>query len=237
MTTVENPTSPGEISSDSVVKPAATQISENATAKSGTVSTANAERKPILINRQWFGPTEGRTCGTCAVCCTWLGIEELKKWTGQACKHLDGRIPDKRCSIYEHRPSACSKYSCFWLTGWGPEELQPNRSGLLLTPYQREGMTGDTPEATAVTVIITDEEKAKPIMDTTVAELMLLGISEIRLVNYKRKTGLLYIDGKIYNCRILKQSGYEELTFSTDNKAIATYAIADKEPESDKTVR
>ena len=48
-----------------------------------------------------------RPCGECAACCVWLGIESLKKWPGQTCKHLDGSILDKRCTVYDQRPACC----------------------------------------------------------------------------------------------------------------------------------
>ena len=47
-----------------------------------------------------------KPCGECAACCTVLGVEALKKHPGRTCKHLDGRIPDKRCSIYDKRPES-----------------------------------------------------------------------------------------------------------------------------------
>lgn len=58
-----------------------------------------------------------RQCGTCYACCVALGIAELRKHAGATCRHLDGRDPERRCTIYERRPVACSGYRCAWLVG------------------------------------------------------------------------------------------------------------------------
>lgn len=199
----------------------------------------NGERivKPLVIERQWTSMTADRSCGACAECCTWLGIEELKKWTGQTCKHLDGRRPEARCKIYESRPEACVAYFCMWRAGFGPAELQPHLSGLLITPYQRlDKGSGGGPESAAVTILITDEKKAETLQHTVVMELIMLGVTEIRLINPKSKKAMLYKDGEIFRCRILPAKTYEELVFETDGVAIARYEMRDRtELENDQT--
>lgn len=207
-----------------------TQLLGISTETSETESIEKEEGMPVFtINRQWFGATDNRTCGTCAECCTWLGIDELKKWTGQTCKHLDGHKPEARCTIYESRPKACVQYYCMWRAGFGPESLQPSKSGMLLTPYQRQDKSPDLPitQRSAVTILLFDEAKANPIREQTVMELIMLGISEIRLINVRRKMAMLYRDGKVYKCRLLKPTTYEELTFETDGVPIASYATVD----------
>lgn len=191
--------------------------------------------KPQIVERRWLTATEGRACGTCAECCTWLGIEELHKWTGQACKHLDGRNPSARCSIYESRPQACSAYFCMWRAGFGPEELKPDASGLLMTPYRREdrGPEVSNIDASAVTILITDETKGEAIWEKTVMELLMLGVTEIRLVNVKRRKALLYKDGNIYPCQVLKSKTYEELTFRTDGTVLGTYQVRSADAPDD----
>jgi Fe-S-cluster containining protein len=180
--------------------------------------------KQFKFDRQWTGAAEGRSCGTCAQCCTWLGIEELKKWTGQACKHLDGKNPEARCSIYAKRPEACQRYFCMWRAGWGPDELRPDKSQILITVYAREDSPGN-----AATVIVTDFEVAKPLLDRVALELLMSDISEVRIVNYKSKMALLYKDGKIYQCRLLPARNFEELHFEARNPPIAAYQL--REPE------
>lgn len=164
--------------------------------------------------QKWTEPTFDRECGSCYACCVYLGIEELKKWTGQTCKHLDGRDATKRCSIYNKRPHACSGYECVWRAGFGPDNLQPNQSGLLITMYLSEREEGTA----AATVIIIDEEKAKQfnVVDVVVELLMLNMCKEVRLVNYKQKTALLFINQTIYRCKLLPPDGYEALIFNAD---------------------
>jgi Fe-S-cluster containining protein len=165
--------------------------------------------------QKWTEPTFDRECGSCYACCVFLGIEELKKWSGQACKHLDGMQADKRCSIYAKRPQACAVYKCVWREGFGPDNLQPNQSGMLITMYRSERI----PDAAAATVAIIDEAKAKAfnVVDV-VTELLMLHttVKEVRLVNYKQKSALLFTDGMIYRCKLMPPDGYEALIFSAD---------------------
>lgn len=171
---------------------------------------------------QWRSVTKGRSCGSCYACCVWLGINELKKWTGQTCKHLDGRDPAKRCSIYDKRPSACSEYKCMWLQGYGPDELQPNRSGILLTGYQSE----KTPDSLAVTALVFDEAKAKDWTDSVMREVVTLNDAiELRFVNWHTKRALYFVNGYIYQCRLLPPDGFESLTFEAREPPIGKYRL------------
>lgn len=176
-------------------------------------------------------PVEGRECGSCYSCCVWLGISELRKYTGQSCKHLCGTSdPTKRCSIYSQRPSACSNYECLWRAGWGPDNLRPSESGILITPYNSETHPGHA----AVTVNIFDEPLANRTISITdlIAKLFALPlISEVRLINFQRKTALFFTEGKIYRCKILPPDGFESLIFEAQDPPIGTYqTIEEKEP-------
>jgi hypothetical protein len=75
---------------------------------------------------------EGRSCGTCDVCCVMLTIEdpELKKVQGYRCPHLK---PKQGCSIYATRPHTCRTFYCGWRQlKWVRESLRPDRSGVLV---------------------------------------------------------------------------------------------------------
>lgn len=183
----------------------------------------------VVVNREWFGISpEPRSCGTCHACCIYLGITELKKWTGQTCKHLDGQKPDARCSIYAKRPKACADYSCLWLAGFGSAELKPENSGILLTPYDANHDAGfGKSDKVAVTAIVFDKDKAKGIIDKAVAELLMLGV-EIRVVYYHQHKALLYKDGNVYSCDLLPPDGYESLVFRAHSPPIAQYQLKEK---------
>jgi hypothetical protein len=180
----------------------------------------------------WRGVVENRSCGSCYACCVWLGIEELQKWTGQKCQHLKGPASgNKRCKIYTHRPHACSGYRCMWLQGYGPDMLRPSRSGVLLTGYDSERKPGSV----AITAIVFDIEKAKPILDDLIKELISLPDVEVRLVNWKEKTGMLFFEGKIYDCRLLPPSNFESLNFEAAEPPIGKYRVQ-IEREADASV-
>jgi hypothetical protein len=56
---------------------------------------------------------DGRSCGTCTLCCKILSIAELAKPQGRWCKHCDiGR----GCKIYDGRLDECRNFYCGYLT-------------------------------------------------------------------------------------------------------------------------
>lgn len=191
---------------------------------------------PILVEAGWTaaGPDNNRACGTCYACCVWLGIEELKKYTGEKCKHLrSGAYPTKRCSIYHHRPTACQTYKCAWRAGWGPDHMQPNKSGILITIYdareERSGFKADAMPAkyAAATVNVFDTEKAGPHIEEVLGNLLTLpSMDEVRLIFIKEKRGILFRDGKAYHCRLLPPEGFESLTFEALDEPMGTYYTA-----------
>lgn len=75
---------------------------------------------------------EGRTCGTCNVCCVALTIKdpELQKPQGIRCRHAQ---PDNSCAIYATRPQQCREFFCGWRhLKWIREPLRPDLSGVLV---------------------------------------------------------------------------------------------------------
>lgn len=75
-------------------------------------------------------PATRRLCGTCALCCTVLRVDELAKPARVACGELCPQGPG--CSIYERRPRICRTYECAWLRGSFGEEDRPDRLGAVL---------------------------------------------------------------------------------------------------------
>ena len=72
----------------------------------------------------------GRECGTCTLCCKVAGVHELSKPSGVWCRHC---TKDKRCAIYDERPSSCRSFFCQWMIakGLGPE-WKPERAKFAL---------------------------------------------------------------------------------------------------------
>lgn len=164
---------------------------------------------------EWTKITAERKCGSCYACCVWLGITELQKHTAQACKHLSGALSDdgtKRCSIYADRPTACSRYECLWVEGYGPDWLQPKNSGILLTPYPPQ-MGGNF----AITMMVFDTARAQPMLKKAITELLQLHADlELRVVDWQSKQTWLFLKGRIYDCKLLPSTGFESLEFETD---------------------
>lgn len=173
-------------------------------------------------------PSPSRSCGSCYACCVWLGIDELKKWPGQSCKHLTGNNgPEHRCDIYPSRPAACQKYRCCWIEGLGSDDMRPDKSGLLLTPYNSNLSSGPL----FITIVVIDEAKAGTLttgyLNQYIESLLKLGCDEIRVVNYKTKgrNVIHFLNGEVREGTLLKSSSYEEFICLTYDPPIAHYKI------------
>ena len=74
---------------------------------------------------------QDRACGSCALCCKVLSIEDLNKPAGRWCSHCS---PGNGCGIHAMRPVVCRGFYCEWMTskGLGPE-WKPERSKFVLS--------------------------------------------------------------------------------------------------------
>lgn len=157
-----------------------------------------------------------KPCGECAACCTVLGVEALKKYAGRTCKHLDGRIPDKRCSIYDKRPEACSTYICEWKSAKQlGDEFRPDRVGFIITGYYIQ-------EKISLVIQVFNSEKAgHPLkvetpLNTVIKLYMEIGINDLKVIWANKKTALWFApDGDIHIADILPQKKFEDLRFQT----------------------
>ncbi|MDH4440840.1 MAG: hypothetical protein QE284_10695 [Rhizobium sp.] len=76
-----------------------------------------------------LGLIEGRSCGTCSLCCILPDIDELDKPANVVCRHCavgDG------CVAYATRPATCRDFFCLWRTddSWGAH-WDPAVSGMM----------------------------------------------------------------------------------------------------------
>lgn len=94
--------------------------------------------------------TNGRNCGDCIACCTYLKSKAVPMDGLAHCAHSKLVHPPNEdelifkgsedcsvegcgnCAIYEDRPKACVEYKCLWLMGYGEEEDRPDLSGVLV---------------------------------------------------------------------------------------------------------
>ena len=72
-----------------------------------------------------------RPCGDCTACCTWLkGIAYGHEFGGgKSCKFLC----KTGCDIHKVRPNICEKYFCAWSQELLPEEMRPDKCGVLVS--------------------------------------------------------------------------------------------------------
>jgi hypothetical protein len=73
----------------------------------------------------------GRTCGTCTLCCTVVGVEELNKPAGVTCSYA---AAGSGCTIREQRPRSCRRFFCGWRLDPNIDSLwKPSICGFVLT--------------------------------------------------------------------------------------------------------
>lgn len=85
-----------------------------------------------------------RPCGDCTMCCRILPVPQLRKPAGRTCTHC--RV-GQGCGIYADRPPVCRTWQCLWSTSPDlPEELRPDRCGVMLFVNGRDGVAVVDPE-------------------------------------------------------------------------------------------
>ena len=72
-----------------------------------------------------------RECGECTACCTWLQGSAYGHdfGRGNSCKFLC----ESGCSIHKVRPKMCEQYFCAWAQELLPEEMRPDKCGVLVS--------------------------------------------------------------------------------------------------------
>lgn len=75
-----------------------------------------------------------RHCGPCTLCCTVMGVVDLKpepKPAGTRCPHECSR----GCRVYQDRPKTCGDFECIWLQGAAPKAWRPDKVGFVLNAH------------------------------------------------------------------------------------------------------
>lgn len=78
-----------------------------------------------------------RPCGECTKCCEILygNTYGHEFGNGVPCKFLG----ECGCNIYKVRPEFCIKYYCAWSQELLPEEMRPDKCGVLVSVENKEG--------------------------------------------------------------------------------------------------
>jgi len=76
-----------------------------------------------------------KSCGGCTACCFTVPVKEIGLTSFKRCPHLQPPFAlEVGCSIYRDRPRSCRQWSCVWLSSDLPDELRPDRCGVVLDP-------------------------------------------------------------------------------------------------------
>jgi hypothetical protein len=74
-----------------------------------------------------------KTCGTCTACCSTVPVEEIGLPAFTRCPKLRSVVfAAPGCSIYPDRPNSCETWSCHWLKDDWPDDLRPDRCGVVV---------------------------------------------------------------------------------------------------------
>lgn len=155
-----------------------------------------------------LAPINDRDCGSCFECCIHFGIDALKKYAGQTCKHLDGREPHARCSIYADRPLACAEFQCGWKLGFGGDEDRPDQIGFILTTRIDESGPIAMFTITALNPMM-DMRSGK--LGASVKACIRQGVKTIQVFNHRTRMGIIWQSGRAVQIRLLKPlNGYSD---------------------------
>lgn len=101
---------------------------------------ASARNERRKVKKEMAVQVDTHPCGDCTVCCTTMGVPEIKKPANVACGHCrdvsKGDPPGRvGCKIYASRPPTCKTWQCLWKLGlFGPDpeaEARPDHAGIL----------------------------------------------------------------------------------------------------------
>ena len=70
-----------------------------------------------------------RKCGSCTLCCDYLGVTEIHKPEFCECWNLDR----KGCAVYDNRPPSCRQFDCAWRRGDVPKRLMQSTTKAVIT--------------------------------------------------------------------------------------------------------
>jgi hypothetical protein len=176
-----------------------------------------------------------RPCGSCTVCCSALGIEELKKFAGPSCVHLKKPVygDHHACEIYTRRPTACARFYCAWAFGLGPQSNgRPDRSGLLVVIYP----PGENASLQAVITIVDgrqcgDIENPESLLCQFLQQLLESGFKDIKVLN-RKTSGVLWLSDNIARVGHLKPNApgdYEGLLVEVQDNPVGAVLEIPKE--------
>jgi hypothetical protein len=80
--------------------------------------------------------TPKKPCGGCTACCVVFCVVELDKPAHTPCQHLC----DGGCDIHDlSRPATCANFQCGWTLSDWPDDLRPDRCGVIFMPLWKIG--------------------------------------------------------------------------------------------------
>ena len=120
---------------------------------------------------------EKRSCGSCYMCCTLMGVPEIDKKDGEPCKYAKKGPCKDACTIYETRPQACRDFECLWLLGFGEERDKPDKSKVIFVTG-RSPVVGDYLTVRAYRSGAYETKRMEVIINAISATMLVLLIDE-----------------------------------------------------------
>ncbi len=84
----------------------------------------------IQTKPEFVKTVEGRSCGSCSMCCKVFEVPVLSKPANAWCTHCN---PGRGCGIWQTRPEFCHDYHCWYMTeAQLGEEWRPDKSKFIV---------------------------------------------------------------------------------------------------------
>lgn len=147
-----------------------------------------------VMKRIEVKPLEGRTCGSCNLCCKVYAIDwlEVPKPAGKWCHHCK---PGVGCAIWETIPEGCAKYYCHWRMDAGLDDSwRPDRARFILAQAHP-----DDPLTVILDPGAPQAHRREPYWSRLVqtAQAILEGKGSTIVIFRGKKRALLFPDGEV----------------------------------------
>lgn len=143
-----------------------------------------------------------KTCGGCTACCHIIAVAEIGVRSFAGCPHVKSPpATTPGCGIYPTRPQSCQLWSCVWLGSDWPDELRPDRCGVVFDTLADLVTLAGVEQACAQAWIAPGREAAvnrQPVLSVILAMLERL---PVLCRTGSRSAFLLYRDAKGRACR------------------------------------
>jgi hypothetical protein len=158
---------------------------------------------PVTALAEAVMPKPKKSCDGCTLCCRLIAVAEIGLPSFTRCQH-ERSFPyagTPGCAVYDRRPQSCRVWSCqYLLEGW-PDDLRPDRCGVVVDPAPDLMRIGGREVAACQMWVAAGFENAW--MEDPVRALVLAAVTEVGHVLWRWKTP----EGQLAMCFLKDENG------------------------------